>query len=252
MKRRTLVLASAAALSFTGMARAEDATRSYAVMSLIGDKMSIVTYQMTTGTHIDRNLHESIAIEDGTFDKTGLIAASTALKRADLQATVQLFAPKSSDLFNNQSRFFDGNQAKLPEAVSSALKASGATHLVLITKHREEARLRAANQSVGSGMLEGLGFYVDRVKRMTDGDTGERGVGFLAPYAYVKLSLIDLSTGTVLHSETMTESTTIATSRNKESLNPWEALSPTEKVEVLNDIIKREVSRAVPLLIAKP
>lgn len=151
----------------------EAGVRKYAVLSLIGDALNVVIYQLTTGSNNDTNRHESIPFPDAPFDKAALLAADAALRRSDAKASVVLLTPSSKALCQEQERLFSGSQAILPDDVAAALKAAGATHLVLLTKYRGDAHLAAERTNLGTGKLEGLGFYVDRVLRLKRADTGE-------------------------------------------------------------------------------
>ncbi len=246
MKRRHFVSACGSVwLAASAGAAAPASARNYAVVSLMGDKLNLVGHRMSTGSHLDRNSHESFAVSGGVFDQAAMVAAHEGLKRADADATVHVFAAGSGgELFDNQGRFFDGAKVSLPPVLATPLDQDGATHLLLITKHRGEARLKTADgNSLGSGKLEGVGFYIDRTKRMRRSDTGEASSGFLAPFVYIKLCLIDLKTSTVLHEQSVIASSTLSTARAKEGMDPWDVLSATEKVDTLRGMIHDEVSR---------
>jgi hypothetical protein len=76
----------------------------------------------------------------------------------------------------------------IPDEIATVLKSSSGTHLIVLTKYRGEARLQAAQFNLDSGKLAGLGFYVDRQYRLSRTDTGQRGIGFPAPFVCIKLS----------------------------------------------------------------
>ena len=63
MKR--YLLASIAGLLLGGSAHAAP---SYAVLSLVGDKLDVVTYQMATGSKLDANSHNALALPQDEFD----------------------------------------------------------------------------------------------------------------------------------------------------------------------------------------
>ena len=239
-------------LSTAGRVSAENEARVYVVLSLVGDQINVVNYQRTTGSGLDRNLHRSIPVKDGVFDKDVLLAADAALKRQDAGALVKLIVSSAPDLFEHQDRFFDGGRVALPKQIDSAARTSGATHLVLVTKHRAEAALQMMNDKVGSGKLEGLGFYVDNEKVTKRTDTGEVGRGFLAAFVYIKVSLVDLNTSMVVQEQPVTATAALSAASAKEGVDPWDALSPAEKVEMLQRMIKLELARVVPQIIARP
>src|SRR5882672_4015577 len=236
-------------LAGTAHAQTANEARKYAVLSLIGDALSVISYQPRTGSSIDTNRHELIPITDGSFDKTALMATDAALRKIDAQASVVLLTSSSQSLYQEQEKLFSGSQLVLPDEIATVLKSSGATHLIILTKYRGEARLQAAQFNLGSGKLTGLGFYVDRQYRLSRSDTGERSVGFLAPFVYFKISLVDVATLAVLREEIATATTTLSAARSKDA-DPWNVLTPGQKVERINSMTRGEVSRAVPVLVS--
>lgn len=225
--------------------------RKYAVLSLIGDSLTVVTYRPSIGSQIDRNDHKTFALPDAIFDQAALLAVDEALRKVDPKASTTLLAPSSPTLRAEQGHLLDGQRFAPSEGLDGALKKDGATHLLLVTKHRADTNLQTGGSTVGSGKLEGLGYYIDRQLPMYRSDTGEQGVGFLAPYVYFKISLIDLATSTVLKQHTVTATTTLsaARARSKESFDPWDVLSPSQKIDTLRGMIRREIVNAVPALI---
>ena len=95
-----------------------------------------------------------------------------------------------------------------------------------------------------------MGFYIDSEQSVKDVTTREVSQGFLAPYAYLRLSLVDLSTGAVLAERNINASATVGTVGLKNSVNPWEALSPAEKIELLNQLLAKELAATLPLVLA--
>ena len=251
MKRRLLawVLSGTAWLGMATAAEAAEAPRTYAVISLIGDKMNVVTYQKSTGSGIDRNRRETVDITDGLFDKIALSTIEKALNAQPDKPRSLLFELAAPSLFSRQDRFFDDGKLILPEAVHAALKGDGATHLLLVTKFRAEARMQANGSKLGSGVVEGIGFYVDHVSPMISGETRRKSNGFLAPYAFMRLSLVDLGSSTVLRQKFIEASTMVITADTKDAYNPWDTLSSAEKVEHLRYLIDTELAKGVASLL---
>ncbi len=253
MKRRTFVSALGGLLAVAAEGQAaQSGGRSYAVVSLVGDKINVVAHRMATGSNTDQNARESMPVTEGLFDKDALLAADDSLKRAEPGATVRLLAVASPALFENQSRFFEGDKVALPGNVMNQIRSAGTTRLILITKYHHEARLRLRANFVGSGFLEGLGFYIDRSLQVIDAQTRETSRGFLGPFVYIELRLIDLSTSTVLRTKAVTESNTFTTARSASAVDPWDALTSAEKLDTLRNMLSSEVERAIPELIAGP
>jgi hypothetical protein len=253
MKARIFLAASfAVLLSTSGCVSAENEARFYVVVSLVGDQINVVNYQPTTGSSLDHNLHKSILVKDTVFDRDVLLAADEALKRHDAGARVRLLVSSTPGLFEHQDRFFDGSRVALPKEIDSAARAGGATHLLLVTKYRAEAAVQFTNEKAGSGKLEGLGFYVDQVKETIRTDTGEVGRGFLAGFVYIKVALVDLNTSIVVREQPITATAALSAANSKAGGDPWDALSPAEKLDMLHGMIKQELARVVPQIIARP
>ena len=225
--------------------------RKYAVMSLIGDGLLIVYRDISTGTNLDKNSRNFAPFNNPALDNATLLAIDEAIQRSDRQATTILLGGRPA-LFALQSRGLDqdgdGLTPVLPEIRPIAQKA-GATHLIIVTKHRDEARIRMFDGTSGAGRIEGLGFYLDQNALMQNKKTGEGTQGYIAPFAYFALSLVDLADGKVLSRELVRESFALV---SQKAAVPWNALTAERKAQVLLDIIRRETQRAVPLLLAKP
>lgn len=221
----------------------------FAVLSLIGESMTVVTYQPAVGSNLDKNLHETVTMPDAIFDKTALLAANDAVTTGEPGASVVLLSADSIGADLAGAKLLDDQRFMPTEALKDALIKTGATRLLLITRYKAPARLQAAHDSIGSGSLEGLGFYIDRVYRTRRGDTGETGTGFLAPYAYFKVSLIDLATDSVLQDRAVTVSRVRSAARNEKGVDPWDALTPTQKVATLRAFVRQETGKAVASLL---
>ncbi len=130
--------------------------------------------------------------------------------------------------------------------LKEALKSKpAATHLILITKHRGEARLKLSEDTIGHGKLEGIGFYVDSRTWVQREDTSEIGRGLIAPYAFVTVRLIDTATWKVISEKTLDNSSSYANVGDEsQSLNAWGALTPEQKTSALKQIIQTTVWQA--------
>jgi hypothetical protein len=243
----TLLLATAATA----------AGETYAVMSLVGDGLLVVRHRATTGTSLEGNLREFLTITEPVFDRAALLAVDTAVRRADPSAHVVLLGGRDPVLLEAQSRALgrDAAAQAIVDALRPRLPATGATRLILVAKSRHPAQIQVPQLSdsrVGSGNLEGLGYYIDpslvAVSRgaSTIADTN---AGFLAPFAYFTVALVDLKTGKVLGERPVYAATAISESESS-SLSPWDALTPERKVSIVEDLVRREVAQAVPALLA--
>ena len=225
----------------------------YAVLSLIGDKLSIVVAQSQTGTRVDANRRETLSISEDVFDTMAVSATVAAVRELRPSAELAALNTRSAVLFEKQRTLFEesGNTIAIPEPIRIALKNQNATHLFLITKRIDEAAAEFSNGTTdGKGRLEGLGFYLDGSIATVDGATGKAGQGFIAPFAYMNVALIDLATSKVIKKQKITSSWPVSAGVAVTDIgNPWAALSSAEKIRLVNELIRREIMRAVPDLL---
>lgn len=234
-------------------AAAQDARR-YAVLSLVGDKLTIVQREMSTGSHLDRNERTVVELADNTIDRAIVLAIDDTLRRAIPGSQPILLASQRANVYeaSYQSPGRKDGVARVFEVVKPIVAGTPATHLLLVTRHRHRAMLRLRDGHVGSGFLEGVGFYVDHGSMARGYDTNDAEAGFIAPYTYMKLSLIDLATGKVVAEEPIIGSSAAAPNPWERNVgNAWHRLSDADKVARLTEVIRSEASRAVPAIVAR-
>lgn len=231
----------------------------YAILSLVGDRLDIIVRRTQTGTHINNNLRDIVPIAEPVFDTSAVTAAAKAIARAQPKAELAAINTRSALLFDKQRSLFvdDNGVLSMPDAIRDAVRAQGANKLVLILKHREDALFKfATGTRDGAGKLEGLGFYVDGTwaTRTLDEENGTYriGQGFIAPYAYISVTLADFPSGVIRGRRNMTGSFMAGAGRAERDIGePWNALSSADKVRLVNRLVEREVGAAVEELIAK-
>lgn len=224
--------------------------RRYAALSLVGDKIEVVFAQPGVGSRIDRNERRALDDAEGTLDRFVLKAVDDALRRADGGGTpLAMLSIKGSSLYERPDRLFQGRQLALPGAVVDAIEASKATHLIVLTKLRDEPRVPLLNQTVGTGTVRGLGFYIDNSIDLVDRGVGSYGIGLLAPFVYLRLTLVDVSTGEAVREELVREVETHSVAGDPKATRAWDVLSAEEKVERLQRLIQRAVGQGVGRLL---
>lgn len=228
-----------------GQGAAKAAGPSWAVLSLVGDALTVVRHVPAEGSRLDTNQREAWPLKSPVFDHDALTAAADAVAAAVPGAQVAMLMPSAPSQYDNQTELLAGDVARLAPEVVDPVRATGASHLVLVSKHRGQSMLRVSDGSVGSGWLEGLGFYVDRSVRMARSDTNEKARGFLAPFAYVSVAIVDTRSLAVVARRSVTASSTFSAARSKDPLDPWDALSAEQKMDVLRGMLRHEVAAAV-------
>ena len=250
MKR--LLMSSLAALLLASGAHAATTAPSYAVISLVGDQLDVVTYQPRVGSQLDSNTHMRLTLSQDELDTAALRAINRALRASQPSAQIALLAASTPDSFANQDRLFSGSHVTLPAEIDAAVHREGAAMLVLVTKHHGDARLKVADGFIGSGKLDGLGFYLDTNQDLRTVETNVSSIGYLAPFVYVDVNLVDVATGTLLKRATIATGYVIGASNKADAVHPWDALSSQEKVATLKDLLTSELKAAMPALLGEP
>lgn len=225
----------------------------YAFLSLVGDKLEIVVKEGAIGSNLDRNRHEEpIAIKDDMFDGVAVSVAAQAIAKLVPGAQMTALNTRSPALFQDQQVLFQikGDEVSLPDAIRSALAAEKATHLVLLTKQPGRTKVQFLARGSDTGRLEGIGLYVDGSTRLREINSGKEGQGFIAPYFYARIALIDVARSKVIKTLPIT-ATSILSTVNEEagSRNPWTTLTLEQKINAVRHLIESEMNRAVPLLL---
>jgi hypothetical protein len=251
LSRRATLLALAASLLPLQAALAQP-TRTYAILSLCADKLDIVSGQMSTGSHMDRNIHQVLDLNDDGLEIVAVQAAEAAIKQAQPQAAPELFVTRSAIAYA---------AAELPPSVSNdasdvldGLKAvvaqTGASHLLPITKNRDDARMELADSTTGMGKVKGLGFFIDNNKELVMQDSKEFRTGYVAAFASLRFRLIDLKARKTVVSDTVQITKVYPTPSG--TFKAWDGLTAADKVSALQRVLREAVGDGVSRLLAKP
>ena len=234
-------------------ATAQPTARSYAVVSEVARQVSVVSFQESTGSRLNNNLRQRFDVPDGALDKVFLISAQKALKLATPGADIWLLAPADSDFFG-MLQPTQGSKVTIPDDLLVALRERKSSHLLVFTRHRDDADLRFLNVTDSTGQLEGLGYYVDHHSRVRLVEARQVGVGYLASFTHFRATLIDVATSQVVGTAaTRANIITPVAGAQSTSAHPWDALTPAQKMTQLRDLVMQEVERMVPEVVrAKP
>jgi len=227
-------------------ARAADAPagRSYVALSMVGDKLTVVTYVPSVGV-VDANRREVLPVADATFDKDALRAAAQVILKAEPGVPLSFLLANLHSHYERHERLFVSARLELPPDLLQAVRRTRASHLLLVSKRRGEARLQTQQGSMGTGRLEGLGFYLDHQTPTMNVETREVAPGFIAPYFYADVSLVDLATLDLVRTVPVTSAIALFSTRAEGGIAPWDGLSANEKVEIIRTLVTREIGAAV-------
>jgi len=226
-------------------AAAAPAAPTYAVVSLIGDQFGIVTRRSDVGTRLDPNERVSLPVPDAIFDRVAADAVEKALLAAKPGTPVLKASIRDPRLFALQEKLLveSPESHDMRVAVHDLLAKAGATELILVTKQRGEPTFKVVDGALGgTGWVSGIGFYIDNVSRMYNLEHKMTGEGFLAPYAHVMVSLLDVGSMRVVKSKHGFETTMALPQDKKPANHSWDAMSPQEKVDALEYVIKKAVA----------
>jgi hypothetical protein len=255
---RLCLLAVASALVFCAKASAQPASApspiapAYAILSLIGDEFAVVFHRPETGTRTDANERRSYPVADATLDEMALSAAEGVVKQLKPVSPVMRFSIRDPRLFALQDKLLvdSGESHGLRDALAKLSRDNQATRLVLITKWRDEAQFKLYASRAGNGKISGLGFYVDPFYRLKKINSGEASNGFLSPYAYLNVAVIDVATMGVIRSVPARESSVNMPVDANGAVRAWDALSPAAKVDALERALHAAVTSATTAALA--
>lgn len=223
--------------------------RVYGIVSLVADHLTVTGFETTTGSALAQNQTETIPLDTDELEKAVLRAGLRAVNESKLGKAVPLLINDGA-LYRGQAAMVSGDRVALPPSLLQTLQGQGVTHLLLATKHRAPAEMKARDVTLGTGRVEGLGFYVDRVTFLRTEGTSAVAPGYLAPHAYLRYSLIELNGNKLLGSRTLTASTVIGISDSKGGADPWQLLDSAGKIKAISDLIGRDSAPVLRELLA--
>ena len=251
MKRTLLALLGMLASVGVASAQSDRTPLRYALMSAVGDQLTVVYARSQTGSRLDKNDREIAAMPDNALDRMVLRSLDGAFRKNAQAAEVAALAAANPSLFKVQREALAGQKPDdaTVRAFAAALPPGGADRLLLVLKHRAEAKIPVNNGSIGAGRLEGVGFYVDRVTVLKSIGSRNEGTGFLAPFAYVRLVLADAN-GNILAERPLEAAASFGIGDAPGAIQPWEVLDANTKATVLDNLLRAEIERALPGLLA--
>lgn len=247
-------IAAVAILLFACEAAFAADARTFAIVSLIGDQFTIVQRESATGSNIRRNQRKAVRFDNAVIDREAIVAADEALQKArgNSGALAALVVMRDASVLAAQERMLEvgADLRELIPAVRAGLADKHPSHVILIAKYRADARIPVKDGSVGDGRIDGVGFYLDPTYHgdVTYGRPDFRG--FIAPFAYFQVALIDMERREILGKEVATAAF-MRTNEHAESLTPWDLMSAAEKMEALEDMVARETARMIAAVLAK-
>ena len=246
----------ALALALAAGAAAQPATPPpatvFAVLSLVGDQFTVVSRKDEVGSRLDQNTRRSYPIDTPVLDEYALDAAERTIGRLKPGASVLRFSIRDPRLFELQDKLLvDSNESRgMREALAKLAREHQANRLLIVTKSRDDARFKIYSGSIGTGKISGLGFYLDPTTRMGRLETGEEAFGFLGPYAYVNVALVDAATMALIRSAPVRESVTSLPVHSKGAVVAWDSLTAEQKLNALERNLRSAVETGTTAVLA--
>jgi hypothetical protein len=238
-------------LAWPGFAPAAD--DNYLILALLGDRLTIVYAERQIGTNIDRNRREVRPLTDSGLDDFAVATARATIAKVQPSARITMLRATDPGLYTLRNSWLDSDSVDvkaLTTLVAKLFPGSAGARMLLIAPYRDALDLKSTSGYYGGESKEaGLGFYVDSRTAFKRNDTQEVSVGFLGVFANFQLLLITLDAGAVDAQERIRVGTTFAAARAPDKA-PWNALSSQEKIKTLQALVKRELERTLPAMLA--
>ena len=248
----SFVVALAIHASASAQAPASPQPMTFAVLSLVGDQFTVVTRKHEVGSRLDQNTRRSYPIESPVLDEYALDAAEKTIARLKPGASVLRFSIRDPRLFELQDKLLTDSSASraLREALAKLAREHQANRLVIVTKWRDEAQFKTVTNLTGAGKISGLGFYTDPNARMESQETREETFGYLAPYAFVSVALVDVASMSVIRSAPVRESVMSLPLASKGVVVAWDALTVEQKLTALERNLRAAVETGTTAVLA--
>lgn len=159
-----------------------------AVVPLVGNVIRVVHDGQPLGTEGKNSRREELlSLNTPAFDYVSAWSADAALRKAlpgvaPLKLQMPMLLPEMDP----------GSLARGLGELQTRLENEGITYALFIGRHRGPAQFELGEKKVGSGAVEGIGFYINR-------DPETTGRSYIAAHAHLKLQLLEAASGRPLH-----------------------------------------------------
>ena len=226
------------------------AAESFAVMSLVGDRLTVVVSEKQVGSTLDLNRQQVITLNDRGLDDFAARVADATIEKARPSASVTMLRVNDPALYALRNSWLDADAVDVKTLLSTVAKfvsPAADAHLLLIAPYRAELELKTDRGYAFTGSkIAGLGFYSGAGSQAYA--DREIGAAFLGVFANIQLLLINLQTNAVEAHERVVAGDTFPSSLAPDR-NPLNALSPQKKYEVVQELMRREIEDTLPRML---
>lgn len=221
------------------------------LFTLLGDSVQItVSDAAPTDSRIERTNRDAMQFKGIGFDDIALRQSLRWLRDRHPAMPLQMYKATVPVEPNMQQTIADGAaDGSLPDWIVQAIVDKQLDYVLLVTRSRGPIRApsgQTAQQSIGRGTAQGVGFYIDLLYKLQNATTGAVSEGLLAPFAKIKLSLMDTNEAKVVREYTIDDSWAYASKDGAVVTDPWTFMDNAEKVSVLRQMVSDGFERALP------
>ncbi|MCW5635556.1 MAG: hypothetical protein KIT17_19620 [Rubrivivax sp.] len=220
------------------------------VFSLLGDGIEVTVAPAVTDTRTDMARRETHEYRNIGFDVIAGREVREAAAKLRPGISVLSFGTNTTLPAAEQRHIASGaRDGALPPWILQAVRERRLSHVLLLTRWRGDVRAATADgTAIGRGRVDGLGFYLDADYKVRDVQTGAVANGALAPHVLVELTLMDTDSAKVVRSHVIDEQFLVGSSTPAAAVDPWNYLTPPEKVLLLRETLARSLQRVLPEL----
>jgi len=230
---------------------AEDKTprdaNKFAALSLLGDSVQLISLSPARGDTVQSG--EWTAAPSGGLDNAVLQALNQAVTAAGPGREIKLYTSSTRSLFGDPANLFVNGRLSLPGKLGDAVRQSGAAHLLLVTRSRQEPALASALPQRILTTLEGPGFVLDQRPSGQIGFDGQGGLPVFAPFVSIRVALVDLSDLKLRREQSIAVASRLPVAPAN-AANPWAATTAEQRLQALEGLIEAELPKAVAGLVA--
>lgn len=219
----------------------------YAALSLLGDSVQLISLTPARGDTVQSG--EWTATPAGKLDDAALQSINDAVKARSDKLETKLYTSTTRSLFGDPANLFVDGKLTLPGNLVAAVRQSGAAHLLLVTRSRQEPGLAAALPPRILATLEGPGFVLDQRPGANIGFDGQPGLPVFVPYVSIRIALIDLADMRLRREQSLAVAARLPVAREA-ATNPWATSTAEQRVKALVELIEAELPKAVAGLVA--
>jgi hypothetical protein len=222
----------------------------YLIASLIGDRITVTSAGSQTGTRIDSNNYRVVPLPQLPFDDAIEASVVRAVTVKDPAATFKGLQFRSGLPNTEMDREpADEVARKLTKALAPQIDPAKKQWIVALIPLRVDLRMPLPNSYAGQGKSGGVGYYIDRSTRVDTLDASEIDRGFLGAFSNFVLALIDPATGNIVARKSV-QNGAIKPVVGSGQAHPWDVISAEQKVEMINQLLVRELNGALPEVLA--